>query len=167
MLESTSATFPGFRLISYWKRLPSSTFVSMPSSSRLYHCCRCYAQVIVCTHCDRGQRYCTDGCSQEARKESIKRARAKYQATRPGRMNNAARQQRYRERQQQKVTHHRSLAIILRDLLQTVPDEIKRADMPGKTDATVRCHHCGAVCGPFLRSDFLQSSQFRRRFRRH
>jgi hypothetical protein len=137
----------------------------MQSSSRLYQCCRCHAQVIVCRRCDRGQRYCTDGCSQAARKESIKRAGGKYQATRPGRINNAARQQRYRERQQQKVTHHRSLAIMLRDLLQPLPDELKKVDMPVEPGATVRCHHCGAVCDPFLRSDFLHSSQFRRRFR--
>jgi hypothetical protein len=137
----------------------------MPSSSRLYQCCRCHAQVIVCRQCDRGQRYCTGGCSEAARKESLKRAREKYQATRPGRFNNAARQQRYRERQQHKVTHHRSLAIMRRDVLQTLPDALKRADMSVEPGATVRCHHCGAVCDPFLRSDFLRSSQFRRKFR--
>lgn len=139
----------------------------MQSSSRLYHCCRCHAQVIVCRHCDRGQRYCTGGCSHAARKESIKRAGVKYQATRSGRINNAARQQRHRQRQQQKVTHHRSLQIVLRDLLQTLPDELKKADIPVKPGTTLRCDHCGVACGPFLRSDFLQSSQFRQRFRRH
>ena len=137
----------------------------MPSSSRLYQCCRCYAQVIVCRQCDRGQRYCTGGCSSAARKESIKRAGEKYRATRRGRINNAARQQRHRERQQQKVTHHRSPAIMRRDLLPTLPDELKRAGMPVKSGATLRCHHCSAVCDPFLRSDFLHRSQFRRRFR--
>ena len=148
------------------KSSPHRHFLPMQNSSRLYHCCRCHAQVIVCSHCDRGQRYCTDGCSQKARKNSMRRAGAKYQATRPGRMNNAARQRRYRERQQQKVTHHRSLAIIRRDLLQALSDELKSADMPVRSGAILRCHHCGAACGPFLRSDFLQSSQLRRRFRR-
>jgi len=137
----------------------------MQSSSRLYQCCRCHAQVIVCRRCDRGQRYCTGGCSKAARKESIKRAGRKYQGTRPGRINNAARQQRHRDRQQQKVTHHRSVAIMLRDLLQTLPDPFKRAELPAKPGAILRCHHCGTLCGPFLRSDFLHSSQFRRRFR--
>jgi len=131
----------------------------MQNSSRLYHCCRCHAQVIVCRHCDRGQRYCTAGCSQAARKESTRRAGTKYQGTRPGRLNNAARQQRFRERQQQKVTHHRSVRISLRDVLQDLPDRQIRGDIPRSSSTTLHCHHCGAPCSPFLRSDFLHRSQ--------
>jgi hypothetical protein len=26
---------------------------------------------------------------------------------------------------------------------------------------TLRCHHCGCVCEPFLRQDFLYSSRFK------
>jgi len=139
----------------------------MQNSSRLYHCCRCHAQVVVCSHCDRGQRYCAGGCSQEARKASVKRAGEKYRSGRPGRINNAARQQRFRQRQREKVTHHRSLAIMLRDLLQTLPDRQTTDDVPAQSGATLHCHHCGVACGPFLRSDFLHSSQFGRGLRRH
>jgi hypothetical protein len=31
---------------------------------------------------------------------------------------------------------------------------------------TLRCHHCGAVCEPFLRQNFLHSSRFKPSFRR-
>lgn len=55
----------------------------MQISSRLYHCCRCHAQVIVCSVCDHGQRYCPGECRHQARSESLKRAGKKYQATAP------------------------------------------------------------------------------------
>ena len=84
----------------------------MQNSSRLYHCCRCHAQVIICSHCDRGQRYCTGGCSADARASSLKRASKKYLSTRAGRFNNAARQARFRERKKQKVTHHGSSPVV-------------------------------------------------------
>ena len=66
------------------------------TSSRKYQGLRCHALVIICHHCERGQRYCANGCSKKARKDSVQRAGKKYQKTRRGRFNNAARQQRYR-----------------------------------------------------------------------
>jgi len=33
----------------------------MSLSARLYHCQRCHTQVIICSRCDRGQRYCPGG----------------------------------------------------------------------------------------------------------
>ena len=138
----------------------------MQDSSRLYHCCRCHAQVIICRRCDRGQRYCTNGCSQKARAASLQRAGKKYQASRSGQINNADRQKRFRQRQQQKVTHHRSLQIPPRDVLQNKLDVPAIARSQERIGAALHCHHCGAVCGPFLRSDFLHSSQFKQALRR-
>lgn len=135
-------------------------------TSRLYHCCRCNAQVIICRRCDRGQRYCTNGCSQNARAASLKRAGKKYQESRPGRVNNAARQQRFRQCQKEKVTHHRSLQILLRDVLQNKADGTKKTTIPIQARTTLHCHHCGAVCEPFLRSDFLHSSRSKQALRR-
>ena len=106
--------------------------------------------------CDRGQRYCTTGCSEQARKTSTKRASKKYQATRQGRFNNAARQQRYRSQIKQKVTHHSSLKITLHDVLTMRSDPAKKVAIPSKNEKTMRCHHCGEVCSPFLRDDFLR-----------
>ncbi len=138
----------------------------MSVSSRLYSCCRCNAQVIICSRCDRGQRYCAGVCRHEARSESTKRSTKKYQSTRTGRFNNAARQQRFRQRKQQKVTHQGSTRKVLHDLLKIRLKETKKTQKRSLPDTACRCHHCGAVCDPFLRHDFLQSSRFKAAFRR-
>ena len=131
----------------------------MSASSRLYHCCRCHAQVIICSSCDRGHRYCPGRCRHDARSESIKRAGKKYQSTRPGHFNNAARQQRYRQRNKQKVTHQGSTPKRLHDVLKTRLIQIKKVNRSSVPGASMTCHHCGAVCEPFLRHDFLHSSR--------
>ena len=138
----------------------------MPVSSRLYHCCRCHAQVIICTRCDRGQRYCSGQCRYHARTASSKRATQKYQSTRKGRFNNAARQRRFREQKKQKVTHQGSAIRPLHDLLKvplTVPEKTQQLPLPG---TTLHCHYCGAVCQPILRPDYLHSRRFKGGFRR-
>jgi hypothetical protein len=127
----------------------------MPVSSRLYHCCLCHARVIICSRCDRGQRYCADDCRHEARSASRKRAVVKYQSSRKGRFNNAARQQCFRQRQQQKVTHQGSTPQYLHDLLKTRLTALKKAQKPSLADDSCQCHFCGVLCDPFLRQDFL------------
>jgi len=138
----------------------------MPTSSRLYFCCRCHVQVIICSHCDRGQRYCPGECRHEARSESLKRAGSTYQQSRVGRLNNAARQHRFRQRNQQKVTHQGSPPKRLHALLKTRLTETAKTQTLSLSGTVLRCHHCGAVCEPFLRQDFLHSSRFRQSFRR-
>ena len=130
--------------------------MSMDTSSRKYQCLHCHALVIICHRCDHGQRYCTNGCSVQARKDSTKRASKKYQATRRGRFNNAARQQRFRAKEKQKVTHHSSLKITLHDVLTKRLTPAKKIKTPMKYEITMRCHHCGEVCSPFLRDEFLR-----------
>jgi len=138
----------------------------MQNTARLYSCQRCRTQVVICSRCDRGQRYCGGACAQDARATSLKCAAKKHQTSRAGRFNNAARQRRFRQRQKQKVTHHGSLMFVLRDLLKNKPDhpQINRKPMP--IDNTLFCDYCGSACQPFLRQDFLQSRQSRRSFRR-
>ena len=72
---------------------------------RRFWCARCGRAVLVCRFCDRGQIYCALGCAQRSRRESLRRAGARYQGTRPGRRHHAARQSQYRRRQREKVTH--------------------------------------------------------------
>ncbi len=139
----------------------------MQTSSRLYQCTRCHAQAIICTRCDRGQRYCSVECSGLARTESCRRSVKKYQGTWAGRINNAARQQRYRQRKKQKVTHQGSAPERLRDLLEVRLIQLKKASRPSFPRTGVYCHHCGAVCEPFLRHDFLHRSRYQRILRRH
>jgi hypothetical protein len=138
----------------------------MPVSSRLYHCCRCHVQVIICSGCDRGQRYCPGACRHLARAESSKRAAKKYLSTRTGRFNNAARQQRFRMQIKQKVTHQGSTPKRLHDLLKIRLAETIKTQKRSLPVSTLRCHHCGEVCESFLRLDFLQRSPCQRSLRR-
>ncbi len=138
----------------------------MQSSARLYSCSRCQAQVIICSRCDRGHRYCTGQCAADARSASLKRASKRYQSTRAGCFNNAARQQRHRQRQQQIVTHQGSQLATSHDVLKAQshwPEKVKKYDQNGRV---LFCHHCGAICEPFLRQDFLHQSRLLRSFRR-
>jgi hypothetical protein len=108
----------------------------MPVSSRLYHCCRCHCQVIVCSPCDRGQRYCPDQCRYLARFDSLKRSSKKYRVSRKGQFNNAARQRQFRLRNKQKVTHQGSPPKRLHDLLKTQlnrPKETQKTFLPCTT----------------------------------
>ena len=127
----------------------------MQTSSRLYQCLRCHVPVVICHRCDHGQRYCANGCSKKARIASQKRASKKYQTTRAGRFNNAARQQRFRTRQKQKVTHHCSLKASPHDVLTQQLKTSKRPPIFPKQTKEIHCHHCGEICSPFLRHGFL------------
>jgi len=77
-----------------------------PATYRLYHCRRCRMQVCICAHCDCGNLYCPGECAELARRESVRRAGARYQRTFRGACRHAARQRRYRARHSE-VTHHR------------------------------------------------------------
>jgi hypothetical protein len=77
------------------------------ATGRLFLCARCQAQILVCSHCDRGQIYCAQGCAQTARRAAQRAAGRRYQASRRGRVNHAARAGRYRARQNN-VTHQGS-----------------------------------------------------------
>jgi len=134
----------------------------MQSTGRLYSCQRCRTQVIICSRCDRGQRYCGSACAQNARTISLKRAAKKHQSSRTGRFNNAARQRRFRQRLKQKVTHHGSLMLVLRDLLKNKPERPQIVQKPVSIDDTLFCDYCGSACQPFLRQDFLRSRHPRR-----
>jgi hypothetical protein len=61
--------------------------------------------VSLCGRCDRGNIYCAGECAVKCRRESRRRAGARYQRTCRGARRHAVRQQTWRERHQQKVTH--------------------------------------------------------------
>lgn len=79
---------------------------------RIYRCRLCTVEVYVCRRCDHGQIYCAGECSRICRRESLRRAGARYQRTRRGARHHAARQLRWRQRRIQQslssseVTHH-------------------------------------------------------------
>jgi hypothetical protein len=74
-------------------------------SYRLYSCRGCGVSVSICGRCDRGNIYCVGECARVSRRASNRRAGARYQRTRRGAQRHAARQQMWRERQLEKVTH--------------------------------------------------------------
>ena len=129
----------------------------MLSSARLFNCARCRCQVVICSHCDRGNIYCGKRCAQAARRQSRREAGRRYQKTRRGRFAHAERQRRYRRRRRAKVTHQGSPPLLPDE---TLPVEsrtlVRRGDFlvvhPGDG---IRCHLCGRVCSEFVRHAFL------------
>ena len=73
---------------------------------RLYSCQRCRIQVRICRRCDHGNIYCAGACSLMRRRESRRRAQARYQRTHRGALRHAARQRAWRARREQTVTDH-------------------------------------------------------------
>jgi hypothetical protein len=67
-------------------------------SARLFRCVRCQALALICSCCDHGQVYCSDSCAEEARRQSQREARRRYQESNKGRLAHAERQSRYREK---------------------------------------------------------------------
>jgi hypothetical protein len=131
---------------------------SEPVSARLFLCLGCRSQVVICRCCDRGQIYCGGDCSRRARRQSLRAAARRYQATLPGRQTHAARMGRYRARQEI-VTHHGSPRPPADGLLPTgaratTSDKVSPAERPRRS--TAHCHWCGRPCLPQLRQGFLR-----------
>jgi hypothetical protein len=76
---------------------------SAAPSARLFLCARCRCQVVLCSACDRGQRYCGRACSRQSRDTAKRGAARRYQHSHRGRMAHAARSLRWRR-------HHQSPA---------------------------------------------------------
>ena len=140
----------------------------MCDSGRLYNCALCHQQVIICSHCDRGNIYCADGCAQYARTHKQKAASKRYQSSPRGRQCHARRQRQYRQRQQGKVTHQGSSKLSAYDLLLCKPKVLSQAVKYPKQHKrpTVSCHFCGnychqGLCFVFLHQQTVRSDSFR------
>lgn len=150
----------------------------------MFNCARCRRLVVICTRCDRGQRYCSADCYQVQRKQSVREAGRRYQQTAPGACNNAARQKRWRVRIVTTVTHHTSPTH--KHLREEPPykDSPNEEDFDGKEtrDATSnrafvisdlmpaaisagevgpRCDFCGRLCGVHARRGTLSAERRR------
>ncbi len=94
---------------------------------RLYECRRCGVGVRVCSGCDRGQVFCAAECAKLSRRESVRRAGARYQRSRRGAHRHADRQRRWREQHRslpglQIVTHQSCTASIATRTVLAVPE---------------------------------------------
>lgn len=118
---------------------------------RSFLCARCRCAVIICSHCDRGQRYCSAACSRQARSCAQRAAGKRYQASRKGRHAHARRQRQWRSRQQI-VTHQGSPPVPSFDVLPTDQATASQADV----NQNCKCHFCGRSVSVFVRQDFLR-----------
>lgn len=130
----------------------------MNTTARLYNCARCHCQVVICRHCDRGNVYCGERCAKPARTETLRRAGSRYQSSRRGRLSNADRQRRYRERQREKITQQGTSPVTSNDLLPQALNSCRsvKKQESSLTKTTIRCHFCHCECSNFLRIDFLR-----------
>ena len=73
-------------------------------------CPTCNAKFYICRSCERGDRYCSIVCRDEARRKNRRKSSATYQATARGRANHQKRQITYRKNRQleESVTHQSS-----------------------------------------------------------
>lgn len=129
----------------------------MCRSARLYQCARCQDQVLICSHCDRGNIYCAGDCSDLSRKEKLKEAQKRYEKTDKAKKAKAKRQQRYRQCKKRKATHQGSKITPLYDLLLIELERLKKQLKKCHFTNCIHhcCHFCGAQCQEFIRLFFL------------
>lgn len=158
-------------------------------TGRLFLCARCQAQVLVCSPCDRGQRYCASGCADITRSNRQREAGQRYQQSRAGRHKHAARMHQWRKRRAacaKIVTHHGSqvppadAVLVGNELTPAIPPDSQppspcspiasQSMAPCATAVTVnphssllaplwRCHWCQSLCPALVRQGFLRHSR--------
>jgi hypothetical protein len=125
---------------------------------RMFNCGRCHREVVICRRCDRGHRYCPP-CAPRARAEKQRAAGTLYQKTEAGRLNHKVRQEGYRARQAEKVTHQGDIGAALRGdcTMATLPGGPERPDERRKEPPQPpprpqrHCDFCGRPCGGAVR----------------
>ena len=141
------------------------------ASGQFFLCALCRRQVLICSHCDRGQVYCAGDCRDQARRTRRRETGRRYQRSRNGRFNHAARSGRYRARQKI-VTHQGSptppcdarVPVVLAAAQEQIPPDVgavilNSAPFPvQRADAIFGrcCHWCSRACSPFVRRDHLR-----------
>ena len=130
---------------------------------RLYNCERCQVQVRICERCDHGNVYCAGECARIRRRESQRRAQARYQRSHGGARRHAARQRRWRERQRQKQTivTHQGFPVTVTQCIVAVSPVIRSQPIdasPGEPEQRPqirppleRCAFCGAALPDWTR----------------
>lgn len=78
--------------------------VRMDQPARLYLCARCRVQVVLCSRCDRGNRYCGTLCRRQSRQEARSQTAQRYQRSWRGRIAHAQRSRRWRQRRAARET---------------------------------------------------------------
>jgi hypothetical protein len=161
----------------YWLSL----VVQLDRAARLFVCVGCRIQVVLCSRCDRGNRYCGRACWRQTHDLARREAACRYQRSRGGRVRHAARSQRWRQRAAlrcvqsdgvdiagcaggdaaHKVTHQGSLPGVAAAPLEACTHDTATTAADPSADAPAcasvrRCHHCAAEQPDWLRQGFLR-----------
>lgn len=132
----------------------------MDTSPRQYICVACRKQVMICSYCDRGNRYCSKDCWFAVRKVRQRTASQRYQTSLRGRIKHAERQRCYRARRSKNVTHHGSPT-------PAVSVEVTPEPMAASVPSPDRvCCTCSRPVSLFVRLEFLRC-RIRRRAQTH
>jgi hypothetical protein len=138
-------------------------------------------QVLLCSRCDRGQRYCGRACSRAAREDSRRQIARRYQCSRAGRIAHAARSRRWRQQHRSCtppdhgdaetdidinnfVTHQGSANPYpdaplpsCEQATQRVPVDATANVAP--TSMAARCRRCASALSPWTRQGFLRHAR--------
>ena len=158
----------------------------MDRAARLFLCARCRDQVLLCSHCDRGQQYCSRSCSSVSRRERRRETAMRYQSSRGGQLKHAARSASWRQRRGSrrragaggdidKVTHQgcpdapADASLLACDTPSarelTAVTESAHDSAPASTDAAslaaLICRRCTHRLLPHVRQGFLRSIRVR------
>ena len=146
----------------------------MDRPGRQFLCARCRKQVVLCSRCDRGNRYCGRACARQARDDARRETAGRYQRSFRGRLAHAARSRRWRQgpaKATQNVTHQGSqagaadapLAAWTHDIatVSTVTTVVADAQdstaLPSDPDPqTQPCRRCRRPLGLLVRLGFLR-----------
>jgi hypothetical protein len=161
--------------------------MDMDRVARLFLCARCRDQVLLCSHCDRGQQYCSRSCSSVSRRERRREAAQRYQSSRRGQLKHAARMGRWRQRRRSlrqasaggidKVTHQGCsvapadaslLACEMPSPCEATVDTDSGNDTAAASAGTVAlavlvCRRCAHRLLPHVRQGYLRTSSAGRR----
>jgi hypothetical protein len=135
--------------------------------------------VLLCSRCDRGQRYCGRACSRAARDDSRRQTARRYQCSRAGRIAHAVRSRRWRQQHRSCTPPDRCDAQADVDINNFVthqgsatpgPDaplpscEHAAEPEPVTTVANAapnaaRCRRCASALSPWTRQGFLRHAR--------
>jgi hypothetical protein len=124
----------------------------------------CRTVFFICRHCDRGQRYCSAHCRDQARIEQRRAANRRYQQSAEGRLDHRDRQRQYRVRHRQPPPPGPESESVTDQGSQTIPSSsnIQMWEAGSGESIVLCCRICGRT-GRFI--DPFPRNSWRKRFR--
>ena len=112
--------------------------------SRLCQGRDCNILFFICSHCDRGQRYCGRICSAVARVRQRREANRRHQCSAEGQLDHRDRQREYRQRQTQTRVTDQGSPPVISPAISDCGEEMAAPDTGVKaTTARLCCRFCG------------------------